>query len=74
MKPDWSTAPEWANYLAQDKFGDWYWYENKPEARPLSWMVIPHFALASTGKGSVPNWRDTLEERPVEAEGGKNEQ
>ena len=30
MTPDWNDAPEWANYLAQDKNGGWYWYENRP--------------------------------------------
>jgi hypothetical protein len=73
MKPDWSTAPDFARYLAMDEDGEWFWFENKPEARNRVWMVIPHFAHASVGKGSVSNWRDTLEERPVhnehEAEG-----
>ena len=31
MKPDWSDAPEWADYLAQDANGTWYWYEGKPK-------------------------------------------
>lgn len=30
MKQDWSKAPEWANYAAMDKDGEWYWYENEP--------------------------------------------
>lgn len=38
MKPDWSDAPEWANYLAMDNNGDWYWYEEKPEICCMSWL------------------------------------
>ena len=29
-KPDWKGAPEWANYLAQDMNGVWYWFEFEP--------------------------------------------
>ena len=29
-KPAWSDAPEWANYLAMDKNGEWWWHEDKP--------------------------------------------
>ena len=31
MKPDWKDAPEWANYLAQDKNGEWTWFSHKPK-------------------------------------------
>jgi len=30
MRPDWSTAPDWANYWALDTDG-FFWFENKPE-------------------------------------------
>ena len=35
MKPDWSSAPEWANWWAIDEahdggFAEWGWYENEP--------------------------------------------
>jgi len=30
MKPDWKDAPEWANWLAMDDDGEWYWYEIEP--------------------------------------------
>lgn len=29
MKPDWKDAPEWANYLALDSDG-YYWFEFQP--------------------------------------------
>jgi hypothetical protein len=67
MKPDWSTAPSWANYLAQDEDGEWFWFQNKPNAGQAAWWV-------SKGEGcraGISSWCDTLEERPVEAEEGK---
>lgn len=30
MKPDWKDAPEWAQWLAQDSDGDWWWYAVEP--------------------------------------------
>lgn len=29
-KPSWDSAPEWANYLAMDEDGTWWWYQNEP--------------------------------------------
>jgi hypothetical protein len=69
-KPDWKDAPDFARYLAMDRDGEWYWYEEKPtiENNEL-WDAIGAHQLARC----PPNWRDTLEERPVhnehEAEG-----
>lgn len=31
MKPDWKDAPAWANWLAMDDDGWWYWYEIQPK-------------------------------------------
>lgn len=30
MKPYWKDAPEWAQWLASDFDGQWYWYQNQP--------------------------------------------
>jgi hypothetical protein len=61
-KPAWNTAPAWAQYLAQDKSGQWWWYENKPQ--------VATGVLVSTGEWerctSVVDWKETLEERPEE--------
>lgn len=32
-KPDWKDAPEWAEWLAQDADGAWWWFQNEPEQR-----------------------------------------
>jgi len=61
MKPDWSTAPEWARYLAQDEDGEWCWFQNKPNEGHAAWW----FSGGECCCASISDWRDTLEERPV---------
>jgi len=29
-KPNWKNAPEWANYVAMDGDGSWFWFQDKP--------------------------------------------
>lgn len=29
-KPNWEDAPKWANWLAMDANGTWWWYEAEP--------------------------------------------
>lgn len=64
-KPSWDDAPEWANWLAQDEIGDWFWYERKPENADDDefWFSDYDFELASDGEEN-PSWRNTLETRP----------
>ena len=65
MKPDWKDAPEWANYLAMDKNGDWYWYAREPELGRVEWLdYARRFQLASE-RGS--SWKDSLEKRPSDS-------
>lgn len=35
---DWSGAPRWAKYLAQDADGEWFWYANEPELGRWCWL------------------------------------
>jgi hypothetical protein len=30
MRPSWKAAPKWARWLAMDKDGSWWWYEERP--------------------------------------------
>lgn len=61
-RPDWKDAPEWAQFLAMDADGEWYWYESMPRISEISqlWCVTGKMEHA----GSVTGWRDTLSERP----------
>ena len=62
MKPDWKDAPEWANYLAMEKNGDWYWYLRKPIRQDECWWCGGgKFEFA---KRTGVYWKDSLEKRP----------
>lgn len=61
-KPDWKDAPEWAEYLAMDADGTWFWYEQAPTARGGGWdYAASRWAFAGA---SLPIWDETLEPRP----------
>lgn len=49
MKPSWNDAPEWANWLAMDEGGDWFWYEQKPYWNQIrrSWVDSNSGRIAS---------------------------
>lgn len=38
MKPSWDDAPSWAQWLAMDKDGDWFWYEKEPDKFNRGWF------------------------------------
>lgn len=60
MKPDWKDAPEWANYLAQDEDGDWYWFEKEPYLKSGTWLTNEGRIEDANG----PEYQDSLEQRP----------
>ena len=61
MKPDWKDAPEWANYLAMDSDGGWFWYEHEPIVRGDCWVVTKGLSCYA-GKWY---WTETKEARPI---------
>ena len=67
-KPSWKDAPEWAEWMAQDDSGEWYWYASKPTHPGMeSWWPAPGANNVQCGKGEVlGDRRDTLEKRPEE--------
>lgn len=65
-KPSWSEAPRWANWLAQDGDGSWFWYENRPMDRSGD-SIGSSWWWDNSGRDEVypaPGWRETLEARP----------
>lgn len=60
MKPNWHSAPDWANFLAQDASGEWNWFEFEPYQ---SNHYGGHWAY-HIGRSAPATWRDTLEGRP----------
>lgn len=65
-KPDWKDAPEWANWLAQDGVGYWYWYEQEPVTVDNQLWISPSGWVYFVSEGE-PNrkWYETLEQRPA---------
>lgn len=69
---DWNDAPNWANYVAMDECGAWYWYEDEPETvwddtcKLGYWDIISilskyeHYVYGS----SLDKWYNTLQKRP----------
>jgi hypothetical protein len=62
-RPDWNDAPEWANYLAQDKNGGWYWYEARPIRYGHSWSEEGQAAEPAYSR--TEDWSKSLEPKPT---------
>ncbi len=64
-KPDWKDAPEWANYLACDLCGIWFWYASKPEVYRWSFSTNDQDLVSYAGYDTVnQQWKQSLERRP----------
>ncbi|MGL4755865.1 MAG: hypothetical protein ACRCXB_26205 [Aeromonadaceae bacterium] len=63
-KPSWKDAPEWAEWLAQDKHGDWWWHNETTKTR-ISEFDSVGAKESNTGE-VLGDWRDTLERRPID--------
>lgn len=62
MIPDWEDAPIWANFVAMDQSGKWYWYERLPYESIKTWEV-------NNGRRErirFLGWTATMEPRPEE--------
>ena len=65
MKPSWDDAPEWAQWLAMDSGGDWYWYENLPTLLNYIWSNVgDDDSRYEVAFRVIQHWRNSLEERP----------
>jgi hypothetical protein len=65
-KPSWNEAPEWAEWLAQDYDGEWFWFIDRPVIYKFTFQPVKApqgIQLASKGE-VLGDWRDTLERRP----------
>jgi len=61
MKPSWDDAPEWAQWLAKDKDGTWYWYEYQPIVAHGQWYMTEDGRWEAV---ITDSWNDSLEPRP----------
>lgn len=64
MKPNWTSAPEWANYASQELSGSWYWHETRPRFQELTGEWISKGKRQIVPKVTVQA-KDTLELRPM---------
>ncbi len=66
VKPDWSNAPEWANYWAFDADGQAFWFEEEPNVRYD--MYLPsegyHESDKVVGVDTEYTWIKSLQARP----------
>ena len=64
--PSWDKAPEWANWLAQDANGRWFWFKLEPLINEEfeEWLSPSDNELAEYG-APCENWRATLIQRPA---------
>lgn len=59
-KPSWDDAPEWANWLAMDEDGDWYWHKKEPYFNGVEWLS--DFGVTYAGNQKTAPY--SLEKRP----------
>lgn len=64
QKPSWGAAPEWAEWLAMDATGRWYWYSKCPVTQG-SCFVPPTNGQHLFAEFCSPSWEETLEPRPT---------
>ena len=66
-QPDWSQAPEWAEYWYMTKDNKFQWCSKRPYQDGCNWFVncssIYTLDVAPTF-GYTGNWRDSLRKRP----------
>lgn len=62
MKPDWKDAPEWADWLAMDSDGKWWWYECEPDLFKDCFFLSPDNGRSDFVIGH--SWKETIEQRP----------
>lgn len=61
-KPDWKDAPEWAQWVARDESGRWYWYQDEPVKELYFWVEGPNGGKVQAIKED--DWTRSLERRP----------
>ncbi|MGL4585298.1 MAG: hypothetical protein ACRCVU_20265 [Flavobacterium sp.] len=60
MKPNWDSAPEWANYLTMDQDSTWWWHKNEPYIDGKFWTSC---SLSTKAQDCGIYWKHSFEER-----------
>ena len=69
--PDWTKAPEWAQWWAVDARGISWWYQHQPAPVETEWYVAQSYLAQSQAGERIYlqlgiDWRTTLQQRPLE--------
>ena len=67
-EPDWSRAPDWAQWYAIDANGVRSWYEQKPSLQEVNQYWTTSFGKTmgfDQDSAAFSRWRETLRQRPV---------
>jgi hypothetical protein len=69
MKPSWKDAPSWAQWLAMDQGGSWYWYEVEPKLDPCEpntmWVIGKDRTKTQHAAWFDEGWETSKEPRPT---------
>ena len=66
-QPDWSQAPEWAEYWVKNINGVFSWYSKKPTAFDQGWFVgagAVYRVCPAPSFNYQGNWQESLRKRP----------
>ena len=69
-EPDWFYAPKWANFVAQDSNGHWYWFEHEPSVCEqdrewqVDWLAYRGASRSDMVYWDATDWRESLQARP----------
>ena len=63
--PDWSEAPEWAQWFAIDEDGEGFWAEHLPTRSHDCWLPMSIKSNYSwAGIFDATDWKNSLQQRP----------
>lgn len=69
MKPSWKDAPAWANWLAMDQDGRWFWYEKCPLRDDYRFFIDEEDRGQCNMAGKSSDWEKSLTARPRKKRG-----
>ena len=69
-KPDWSQAPDWANWWCLSVMHGAMWFSREPICTKSTWVMLNDVKFCATSFDEAPsfnypgNWQDSLRKRP----------
>ena len=69
-QPDWSQAPDWANWWCLSVMHGAMWFSREPICTKSTWVMLNDVKFCATSFDEAPsfnyagNWQDSLRKRP----------